>query len=110
MRAWRGDRFLQVACGATWELVWLTRWSSTAAAGEFARQYREIASSIAQLAPLSGTPAVVLDGRSALVLTPGLIDQAGSVLAGTEVRSYEDFEAWLADACFPESPCPAGEG
>ena len=110
MRAWRGDRFLQVSCGATWELVWLTRWSSTAAAGEFARQYREIASAIAQLAPLSGTPVVVLDGRSALVLTPGLIDQAGSVLAGTEIRSYEDFEAWLADACFPESPCPAGGG
>ena len=108
-RTWRGDRFLQIACGATWELVWLTRWSSRAATQDFASRYGSIAPQIAEQAPLSGTPTVILDDRTALVVTPGLIDQAGALLEATEIRSYEDFEAWLADACFPESPCPAVE-
>lgn len=105
-RTWRGDRFLHVACGTTWELVWFTRWSSNEAARDFAVRYRTIAVSIGELAPLSGTPQVVVDGRTALVVTPGVLDQVASVLEGTEIRSYRDFEAWLADACFPESPCP----
>ncbi|MEE9278928.1 MAG: hypothetical protein V3V67_02020 [Myxococcota bacterium] len=105
-RAWRGDRFLHVECGATWELVWFTRWSSPGAAREFAVAYRAIAGSISELAPLSGTPTVVLDGRTALVVTPGLLDQVGPLLEATEIRSYDDFDAWFADACFPESPCP----
>ena len=86
--------------------MWFTRWSSPGAAREFAVAYHEIAGSISQLAPLSGTPTVVLDGRTALVVTPGVLDQVGSLLEATEIRSYDDFDAWLADACFPESPCP----
>jgi hypothetical protein len=105
-RTWRGDRFLQLACGGTWELVWFTRWSSNEAARDFAGRYRAIAVSIGELAPLSGTPRVVVDGKTALVVTPGVLDQVASVLEGTEIRSYRDFEAWFADACFPESPCP----
>ena len=105
-RTWRGDRFLQIDCGATWELVWLTRWSSRAAAQDFGTRYGSIAQQIAEQAPLSGTPTVMLDDRTALVLTPGLIDQADSLLEASEIRSYEDFDAWFSDACFPESPCP----
>ena len=108
-RTWRGDRFLQIACGATWELVWLTRWSSNAAAQDFASRYGSIAQQIAEQAPLSGTPTVMLDDRTALVVTPGLIDQAGALLEATEIRSYQDFDAWFSDACFPESPCPEVE-
>lgn len=105
-RTWRGDRFLQIACGATWELVWLTRWSSRVAARDFASRYGSIARQIAEQAPLSGTPTVMLDDRTALVVTPGLIDQGEFLLEATEIRSYEDFDAWFSDACFPESPCP----
>ena len=105
-RTWRGDRFLQITCGATWEFVWLTRWSSRVAAQDFASRYGSIARQIAEQAPLSGTPTVILDDRTALVVTPGMIDQAGSLLEATEIRSYDDFDAWFSDACFPESPCP----
>lgn len=109
-REWRGDRFVQVACGGDWEMAWLTRWSSPEAARAFASAYGEIAVSIAAQAPLSGTPAVVLDGRTALVVTPGLQDSVGTLLSESEIRSYDDLDAWVADACFPESPCPTSEG
>ena len=43
LRAWRGDRFVQIDCGDTWELAWLTRWDSAEAAAQFATAYRAIA-------------------------------------------------------------------
>ena len=72
MHGWSGDRYLQIDCGGTWELVWLTRWDSAEAAARFAKAYSGIASRVRANSPLSGTPFVVLRDRTALVITPGL--------------------------------------
>lgn len=107
---WRGDRFAQLACGPRWELVWFTRWSTPAAAGEFAARYRALAPAIAAKTPLSGPAEVVVDGRDALVLTPGLRAQAAWLHGAAEVRGYGSFGDWLADGCFPDPACPAAAG
>ena len=110
IRGWRGDRFLQIACGGRWELVWLTRWDSAEAAARFASAYRAIAERIAANAPLSGAPEVVLRDRTALVVTPGLRADAEWILAGSEIRAYASFVEWRNDDCFPERPCPVDAG
>ncbi len=60
--------------------------------------------------PLSGRPRVIHSGRSTLVISPGLEDQAELILEQSETRSYGSFGDWLADDCFPESPCPGMMG
>jgi hypothetical protein len=102
---WSGDRFLHVACPDGPELVWVTRWDDDASARRFAEQYAGLAPSIARLARLSGPPAVALEGRTAVVVSPRLADQVERVLAGMEVRAYPSFDAWRDGDCFP-SGCP----
>jgi hypothetical protein len=102
---WSGDRFLHVACPAGPELVWLTRWDDESSARRFAERYAEIAGSVARVARLSGPPAVAVEGRSALVISPALSDLTSEVLAGTEVRAYDSFDTWRDGGCFP-SGCP----
>lgn len=109
-RAWSGDRFLQIDCVESWELVWLTRWDSPQDAARFASAYRGIADAIAANAKLSGTPEVIVRDRTALVVTPGLRAFAHAILADSEIRAYARFADWRADDCFPESPCPSGPG
>jgi hypothetical protein len=106
LRRWSGDRFQHVVCDAGWELLWLTHWDDPQAAADFARSYTEVADSVAAAGNLAGSPRVVVDGRSALVVTPGLADLAPLVLGSSEIRAYERLGDWLADDCFPESPCP----
>jgi hypothetical protein len=109
VRGWRGDRFLQIACAESPELVWLTRWDSPASAQRFASAYREIAPGVAAHAPLAGRPEVVVRDRTALVVTPGLADAAEWLIGASEVRSYSTFVQWRADGCFPETPCPIAD-
>jgi len=104
---WRGDRFAQLDCGGKWELVWFTRWSSAGAARGFAERYRALAPAIAARTPLSGPAEVVVAGRDALVVTPGLRAQADWLLSASEVRGYGSFGDWLAGGCFPERECPS---
>ena len=73
---------------------------------EFTQRYRTIAKSVSENTPLSGPAEVLLDGNTALVLTPGLIDYSRLLLQQTQVRNYTSFADWIADGCFPESPCP----
>jgi hypothetical protein len=104
---WRGDRFAQLVCGPKWELVWFTRWSTPAAAEAFAARYRALAPAIAARTPLSGLAEVVVDGRDALVVTPGLRAQAEWLHGASEVRGYGSFAEWLGGGCFPERACPS---
>ena len=106
VRDWAGDRFVHVYCPDGWELAWFTRWSDARAAARFARRYRALAEAVAESAPLSGVPSVIEEGRTALVLTPGLLEQAPLLLQQSEIRSYRSFGEWKSDDCFPESPCP----
>lgn len=106
LQRWSGDRFQHVVCVDGWELLWLTRWDDPEAAADFARRYAEIADSVAATGQLAGSPRVVQEGRSALVVTPGLADLASLVLASSEIRAYQRLTDWLRDDCFPESPCP----
>jgi len=109
LRGWAGDRFLQIDCGDTWELVWLTRWDSEQAAAEFASAYRAIADAVAANAKLAGVPEVIVRGRTAVVLTPALREHAGWILEASEIRAYASFAEWRQDECFPESPCPVAD-
>ena len=109
LRAWRGDRFVQLDCGDTWQLVWLTRWDSAEAAARFASAYRAIADGVAANAKLAGTPVVVVRDRSALVVTPALREHADWLLDASEIRAYASFGEWRRDDCFPESPCPVAD-
>ncbi len=106
LRGWAGDRFLQLDCGETWELVWLTRWDSDDAAAEFASAYRAIADAVAANAKLAGVPEVIVRGRTAVVVTPALRAHANWILESSEIRAYASFAEWRRDDCFPESPCP----
>jgi hypothetical protein len=110
MHGWSGDRYLQIDCGATWELVWLTRWDSAEAAASFAPAYTAIAPAIATKSQLSGVPIVVLRDRTALVVTPGLAEAADWLIDASEIRSYRTFVQWRQDGCFPETPCPVTGG
>ena len=97
-------------CGADHELLWFTRWSDVEGARAFAAAYDEVADSIARVAPLASRPRVVVDGRTALVLTDRLADLAPLLLERSEVRAYRRLNEWIADDCFTESPCPWVEG
>ena len=107
LAGWRGDRYVRLECGEKWELLWLTRWESQEAAERFAAAYRALAPGIAGRTRLSGPVEVVVRGRAALVVTPGLRPQADELLAHAEVRSFENLESWVASGCFPEDACPA---
>ncbi len=102
---WSGDRFLHVACERGPELLWLTRWDDAESAGAFAERYRGIAASAARAAGFEREATVELDGRSALVASPGVAALAHEALHGSEIRSYDTLDAWWADGCFPGS-CP----
>ncbi len=106
LRDWRGDRFAHVECGDVWELAWLSRWRSEAAAEAFATRYQAIAPRIAANAPLAGVPSVVQRGAAVLIRTAGLAAHDGLLLDQSEVRRYSSFADWVADDCFTESPCP----
>ena len=103
---WSGDRFQHLVCAGFPELVWVTRWDDAAAAAEFAARYAAIADSVASSAGFSGAARVLVDGRTAVVLSPTLADLGPPILAGLEIRAYQSFDEWTADDCFPESPCP----
>ncbi|HXZ86291.1 MAG TPA: hypothetical protein VEI82_12455, partial [Myxococcota bacterium] len=105
--AWRGDRFVRLDCGGRWELIWLTRWDSAESAQRFAAAYGARAAEIAGRTRLSGPVALTVSGSTALAVTPGILSRADELLHQSEVRSYSDFRAWLADGCFPEKGCPA---
>lgn len=107
VKGWRGDRYAKLDCGARWELIWLTRWESRAAAERFADAYRALAPDVAASTKLSGPVEVVVQDKSALAVTPGLRARAGELLAASQVQSYADFKAWIAGGCFPASKCPA---
>ncbi|HXZ86329.1 MAG TPA: transporter substrate-binding domain-containing protein [Myxococcota bacterium] len=104
--AWSGDRFARVDCPRGAQLLWVTRWTTPEAAAAFASAYAGIASSVAKVAPLAGTPRAELRGRTVLVATPRLARAADALLPATELRSYAGFADWVRDGCFPESPCP----
>jgi hypothetical protein len=106
LRDWRGDRFVHVVCGDVWELAWLSRWRSEAAAQAFATRYQAIAPRIAANAPLSGVPSIVQRGPAVLIRTDGLAAHDSLLLDQSEVRRYSSFADWVADDCFTESPCP----
>lgn len=109
LTGWRGDRYVRLDCGATWELVWLTRWKSVAAAQRFAEAYRALAPEIAARTRLSGPAEVVVRGRTALAVTPGLRARADELLRSAEVRAFSDLGSWIAAGCFPEDGCPKRE-
>lgn len=104
--SWSGDRFVHMTCGGVWELAWVTLWRTPEAALVFAEQYGAIAHSVAAPLPLSGAPRVHTQGRKAIVLTPGLADMLPLLRERSEVRAYSGLRDWIADQCFPESPCP----
>ncbi len=106
LRNWSGDRFAHIDCEGTWELIWHTRWAHARNAKDFAERFEAIAKRVAAASPLSGTPRVFIHGRSAIVLSPGVLDLANVVQNGTVLREYTSLEDWLADDCFPDSPCP----
>ena len=104
---WQGDRFLHVACPGERddELAWVTRWGSVEAASEFAVRYRSMAASIlAGGGVLGAAPLPRQRGRTVVVVTPGLLPAVDDFLA-TEVRTFADFDAWLASSCFPHGEC-----
>jgi hypothetical protein len=106
-RGWRGDRFVRVDCAGGAELLWLTVWSSEAAAARFERAYRSIAGALARRVPLAGEPALRREGSRVLVVTPGLAGVTALVAAGAELRSYAGLSSWIADGCFGEEDgCP----
>jgi hypothetical protein len=104
--SWRGDRYALLDCDGKWELAWLTRWDSPQSAARFADAYRALAPGIAARTSLSGPAEVVVSGKTALVLTPQVRPFGDEILRSSEIRSYADFKAWVADRCFPESQCP----
>jgi hypothetical protein len=104
-RRWAGDRFLHVACTRGPELLWITRWDDAASARAFAERYAAIAPSVARAAGFEAAATVALDGRSAVVASPGVADLALPVLRASEIRAYEEFDAWWSDGCFPTG-CP----
>jgi hypothetical protein len=104
LRSWSGDRFQHVVCNGHSELIWLTRWDSSGAALEFAERYRSIAPAIGEASRLSGEPQVSLQGRTVLILSPGVAPARELLLEGAQIRAYDSFADWFADGCFPESP------
>ena len=71
---------------------------------EFAERYRSIAAAIGEASRLSGEPQVFVQGRTVLVLTPGVTPARELLLEESQIRAYDSFDDWFADGCFPESP------
>jgi hypothetical protein len=105
-QAWRGDRFLHVACPHGAELLWITRWATREDAQSFAAVYASLALRVASVAPLAAAPRVETRDRAVLVFTPRLAAGIDELFAAIQTRSYATLGEWLADDCFPESPCP----
>lgn len=105
LRHWAGDRFAHFVCSDGGELAWLVRWDDEASARDFARRYQRIAPAASQAAGFAGLPDVEVDGKGVWILSQGLATQAELAASQVEIRPYDDFTAWLADGCFPES-CP----
>jgi hypothetical protein len=103
---WAGDRFVQLGCDTGAELLWVSRWRSATAATSFAAAYARIAAPIAAEPGRPREASATRVGTSVVVATPGVAHLAGEALARSQVREYADLAEWLADACFPESPCP----
>src|SRR4029453_14343792 len=82
---WSGDRFLRVDCPRGVELLWITRWTTPAAAAAFARAYAGIAPGVARMAPLAGIPRAEPRGRTVLVATPRLADAADELVGASEI-------------------------
>lgn len=106
MLGWAGDRFLHIGCPEREDFVWYTRWSSPEAARRFARLYARAAPSIAERAGFAKPPVATQHGRDVLVLTAGVAGTSQLIRERVETRSYASFIDWVADDCFPESPCP----
>ena len=106
---WRGDRFVHVACPGERddELAWVTRWRSADAARRFAERYRAMAASVlAHGGQLAAMPVPSRRGRTVVVVTPGLRNNLDALFAA-DVRTFADFDAWLASGCFPQTKCNA---
>lgn len=106
---WRGDRFLHVACPGERddELAWVTRWQSADAARRFAQRYRAMAASVlAHGGQLAAMPVPLRRERAVAVVTPGLRDNLDALFAA-DVRTFADFDTWLASGCFPQAECNA---
>lgn len=106
LRGWSGDRFVHIACGKRPEFLWLTRWRSVVAAERFRSIYSEIAPQIAELVGYADPPLASRIGRQVVVSSAGVRDLVSLLSDASEVRSYASFAEWVADDCFPESPCP----
>ena len=106
---WLGDRFLHVACSGERddELAWVTRWQSADAARRFGKRYRAMTASVlAHGGQLAAAPVPLRRERTVVVVTPGLRDNLDALFAA-EVRTFADFDAWLASGCFPQTKCNA---
>lgn len=105
--AWTGDRFVHFACpdDNDDEFAWLSRWRSDEAAREFAQRWRGVSSAIVRYGGVlrTGLAAYVRD-RLVIVVTPG-IEEALTVLEGSEVRPFSRYGDWIASGCFPQESC-----
>jgi hypothetical protein len=123
LRAWRGDRFVELRCpkrgglgallgrklglarGEESRLLWVLRFSDPESAEEFARVYASVAPGAAGRAGAAAPPEVVVVERSAVVFSPALRGLATEALRRSEVRSYRSLEEWIEGACFPDASC-----
>jgi hypothetical protein len=105
LRSWSGDRFVHVRCPNRDEVAWFTRWRNPIAARTFAALYARAAPSIAERARLSEPPRAWVRDRDVIVTSAGL-GAHRALLETAEVRAYDSIGDWIADGCFPESPCP----
>jgi hypothetical protein len=103
---WRGDRFLHLRCEGAPELFWVVRWSTPAAAAEFARRFRAIAPSVARWAAHAAPAAAVAEGRDVRIATPLAARPASRWLARSEFRRHARLSDWLVDGCVGEPACP----
>ena len=104
---WLGDRFLHVSCPGERddELAWVTRWQSADSARRFTERYRAIAAAVlAHGGQLAAAPVPIRRERTVVVVTPGLRDNLDALFAA-DVRTFTDFDAWLASGCFPQTKC-----
>ncbi|MCE2390403.1 MAG: hypothetical protein J4G09_02860 [Proteobacteria bacterium] len=104
--AWRGDRFVHLDCSGRWEFVWLSRWSDAEAAERFAAHYAQIGAAVARSTPVASAPRPWREGRTLVLASAGVRELVPELIERTLLRSFDDFSAWVAADCFPESPCP----
>ena len=107
LEAWRGDRFVHLACAGDQddELAWLTRWRTPAAASEFAARLGAIAAAIPGYGGVLGSePEPVVEGRTVVVVTAGLRDEVARI-ADSETKVLATFDDWIDSGCFPDQSC-----